>query len=146
MHSSYIWYVSICIIRVHDACIYNGFIQDACLHDPYCMYPRCIFVWSFTLMHVNVWSIYLWTSSLDPDACMYDARMYDIYLWSSFPDLDACIIHECMMHISMISVPDVCLMHRCMMRISFSLVLMHAWCVYPGAWVYDAYSCCCSSH
>ena len=28
-------------------------------------------------MHVNVWCIYLWTSSLDPDAWMYDARMYD---------------------------------------------------------------------
>ena len=112
------------------------------------MYPGCMFAWC--ILHVSTMHIYMildpdacecmmhdaWTSSLDPDACMYDARMYDIYLWSSFPDLDACMIHECMMHISMISVPDVCMMRisvilvpgpdACMMRVSWCLSV---WCI-----------------
>ena len=68
----------------------------------------------------------------DPDSCMYDANIY--------VPRSLTLMHVCMMHISMILVPDPeCMMHV-LNNASFSRI-----CVYmmlPDACMYDVYIYC----
>ena len=65
--------------------------------------------------------IYVWSSSLDPDACMYDAHIYDpwspwIFTWCIYPKckytwslIIVCMMQIWMMQISMTLDPDACI-------------------------------------
>ena len=152
MHVSMIWCMyPWCIypwslILIHARMMHKSMFSildpgpDTCMCDAFINVPQSLTLMHVCMMHISmilypwswymhVWCIYLCSSILDYDACVYDAHIYDPGPWSWS------------MHVCMILDPDVCMHVRCICSWSW---YMWPWCMYAcmyDSWLWCMYAC-----
>ena len=107
-------------------------------------------------MHIRC--IYLWSTPLDPDACMYDSRFYEAHVLDEDECMYTCMMHKSIMRTnqqadsgsmcvwclylwSMILDLDTCVydVHTCVYDVHVCVRCAHIWCAYGvyGTYIYD---------
>ena len=97
MHISIILDLDTCVYDVHT-CVYDVHMCVRCAHMMcvWCVWYTYLWSWSLILVHACMMHV---SKVIDPDTCVYHAGMYDEF-WSSILGPYSCVMHECIMHVS----------------------------------------------